>query len=89
MSFRIKITKSFLCLLICSHPILYVLNPLFVDVSLIASSNTLLYFDMGPFPESSKTRLLKPFLLNLNISDLCSKTYFCDDNKHSIHVHLS
>ena len=45
---------------------------LIVDVRLIASSSTLLYFDMGPSLESSRTRLFNPLLLNLNLSVLLS-----------------
>ena len=36
-----------------------VLNPLFVDVMLIAPSSTLLYFEMSPPQESSRTPFLK------------------------------
>ena len=50
------------------------LNPLFVDVRLIASPSTLLYFDMDPSAENLRTRLFKHLLtlLNLNLSDLVS-----------------
>ena len=68
LSFWIKICPFFVCSYVATICVT-VLNPLFVDVRMIASSSTLLYFDMGTSPESSRTRLFQPLLLNLNLSD--------------------
>ena len=65
-----KTTKSFFVYSYVATMWFIVLNPLIGDVRLIASSSTLLYFDKGLSPESSRTRLFKPLLLNLNLSDL-------------------
>ena len=71
-SFWIKKLSPFFVCSYVSTIWFIVLNPLLVDVRLTASSRTLLYFAMGRSPESSKTRLFKPLLLNLNLSDLLS-----------------
>ena len=84
----IKLSPFFVCSYVASIWFT-VLNSLFVDVKLIASSTTLLYFDMGPSPESSGTCLFNLLLLKLNLSDLLSLQQFVLLHKQSISVHLN
>ena len=72
LSFRVKVAQSLFCLLLCSNHLINGSKSSIVEVKLIASSSTFLYFFIGPSPDSSRILLFNPLLLNFILSDLLS-----------------
>ena len=89
---RDKVWQTLLCLLICSNSMLYCARTFFCwryIKNFLTSSRSLQYLDLGLSPVSSRDRLFKPLLLNLNLFDCESQQQYIMLHRQIIYVQRS